>query len=224
MEIRNPISPFNSPPTFLAELWVRHRNSEGLRPFRTFWENQLLLSERGMREFYIRILSEEQIPLNSICHISSGIPIPVPLYSVEHLVRSVLHIVRLIRNDPRYLSMPILSFHLQIASDEIGHLQFLPLIFEAISSPAEPESAGGLVQLQQLDNSIILDGESFEEVPILLKEEKVEDSTNCSICLESVSVGKIVARLPCSHLYHTTCIIRWLHKKPTCPLCRAPVV
>ncbi|TXG60156.1 hypothetical protein EZV62_014729 [Acer yangbiense] len=82
--------------------------------------------------------------------------------------------------------------------------------------------------MQRLDDSLIL--QSLEVVGLSktktviqrLKEEKAEGSTDCSICLESVGVGEIVARMPCSHLFHTRCITRWLHKKPSCPLCRAP--
>ena len=40
----------------------------------------------------------------------------------------------------------------------------------------------------------------------------------CSICLES-SCDYI---LPCNHIYHETCIIKWIERqnKITCPLCR----
>ncbi|KAL5862110.1 hypothetical protein ACOSQ3_003395 [Xanthoceras sorbifolium] len=218
---------------FQIELHVHHRNSGVLRPTRTFyWENQFLLSERGMREFIIRILLEEQIPINSygvqfIRHSPSGIPIPTPLYSFQHLVLSVFHTVMLMRNDPINRFVTLLLIHLYIVIDEIRQLRFLD---DSIILDGESLDRG-LVQLQ-FDDLIMFDGESFEEVglllntavPVLLKEEKAEDSTNCSICLESIGVGKIVARLPCSHLYHTTCITRWLHKKPSCPLCRAPAV
>ncbi|KAL5737067.1 hypothetical protein ACOSQ2_031855 [Xanthoceras sorbifolium] len=198
---------------FQIELHLHRHNNGVLRATnRMFYlENQVFLFERQLRESLIRILLEEQIPLNSngvqfIHHSPSGLPVPIPVYSLEHLVFFLLQTVRLISNDPRNRFLTLLPIHLYIAIDESRRLQFL-------------------------DDSVILDGESFEEiglsntaVPVLLKEEKVEVSTDCSICLESVGVGEVVARLPCSHLYHTTCITRWLHKKPLCPLCRAPAV
>ncbi|KAK1588989.1 hypothetical protein Q3G72_029313 [Acer saccharum] len=88
--------------------------------------------------------------------------------------------------------------------------------------------------MQRLDDPIlILEGHHHQSLEVglsntvsaavqRLKEEMVEVSTDCSICLESVGVGEIVARMPCSHLFHTTRITRWLHRKPSCPLCRAP--
>ncbi|KAH7543757.1 hypothetical protein JRO89_XS15G0011500 [Xanthoceras sorbifolium] len=154
------------------------------------------VENRGrMREVLIRILLEEQIPT-----------------------------VRLMNNDPRNRFLTLLPIHMYIVIDESRRLQFLD---GSVILDGKYLDGG----LQQLDDPIILDGASFEEVglsnttvPILLKEEKVEVSTDCSICLENVGVGEVVARLPCSHHYHTTCIIRWLHKKPSCPLCRAPTV
>ncbi|KAL5738753.1 hypothetical protein ACOSP7_031514 [Xanthoceras sorbifolium] len=198
---------------FQIELHLHRHNNGVLRVTnRIFYlENRVFLLERQLRESLIRILLEEQIPLNSngvqfIHHSPSGLPVPIPVYSLEHLVFFLLQTVRLMSNDPRNRFLTLLPIHLYIAIDESRRLQFL-------------------------DDSVILDGESFEEiglsntaVPVLLKEEKVEVSTDCSICLESVGVGEVVARLPCSHLYHTTCITRWLHKKPLCPLCRAPAV
>ncbi|KAL5737054.1 hypothetical protein ACOSQ2_031842 [Xanthoceras sorbifolium] len=193
---------------FLIELHLHRRNNGVLRVTKRMFylENQVFLFERQLRECLIRILLEEQIPLNSngvqfIHHSPSGLPVPIPVYSLEHLVFFLLQTVRL------------------MTIDESRRLQFLD---DSVILDGEYLDGG----LQQLDNSIILDGESFEEIglSVLLKEEKVEISTDCSICLESIGVGEVVAQLPCSHLYHTICITRWLHKKSSCPLCRAPAV
>jgi hypothetical protein len=43
------------------------------------------------------------------------------------------------------------------------------------------------------------------------------------ICLERLSsTGKAteLARMFCSHFFHVRCITRWLHKMPSCPMCR----
>ncbi|KAJ1275962.1 hypothetical protein BS78_05G177000 [Paspalum vaginatum] len=41
----------------------------------------------------------------------------------------------------------------------------------------------------------------------------------CAVCLEEVRV----TRLPCSHKYHSDCVLPWLAKQPDCPCCRALV-
>ncbi|KAH7575515.1 hypothetical protein JRO89_XS02G0128800 [Xanthoceras sorbifolium] len=151
--------------SFLIELHVHRHNNGVLRVTnrRFYMENRFFLSERGMREFFIRILLEEQIiPENSngiqfIHHSPSGIPIPIPVYSLAHLVHFVLHIGRLMRNDPRNEFLTLLPIHLYIAIDEFRQLQFLN---DSIILDGESLDRG----LQQLDDSIILDGELFEEV------------------------------------------------------------
>ncbi|KAL2236573.1 uncharacterized protein LOC110012102 [Sesamum indicum] len=43
---------------------------------------------------------------------------------------------------------------------------------------------------------------------------------SCSICLEGFSNGGRGTRLPCSHMFHENCILRWLRGNHVCPLCR----
>ncbi|KAL0446267.1 UNVERIFIED_CONTAM: E3 ubiquitin-protein ligase [Sesamum latifolium] len=43
---------------------------------------------------------------------------------------------------------------------------------------------------------------------------------SCSICLEGFSDGGRGTRLPCSHMFHENCIVRWLRENHVCPLCR----
>ncbi|XP_010424561.1 PREDICTED: uncharacterized protein LOC104709688 [Camelina sativa] len=45
----------------------------------------------------------------------------------------------------------------------------------------------------------------------------------CSICLESLVSGSKpieVTRMSCSHVFHNHCLLEWLKRKNTCPLCR----
>jgi hypothetical protein len=48
---------------------------------------------------------------------------------------------------------------------------------------------------------------------------RVDESTECSICLSPIS-NEIIC-LPCNHEYHAACINTWLEHADTCPLCRA---
>ncbi|XP_021636767.2 E3 ubiquitin-protein ligase SIRP1-like [Hevea brasiliensis] len=40
-----------------------------------------------------------------------------------------------------------------------------------------------------------------------------------AVCLDEMSIGSEARRLPCSHVYHSNCIVEWLEKNKTCP-CR----
>ncbi|KAK7287047.1 hypothetical protein RIF29_00035 [Crotalaria pallida] len=42
----------------------------------------------------------------------------------------------------------------------------------------------------------------------------------CAICKDVLAPGTKVNQLPCSHLYHTCCILPWLTARNSCPLCR----
>ncbi|XP_010680880.1 E3 ubiquitin-protein ligase SDIR1-like [Beta vulgaris subsp. vulgaris] len=41
----------------------------------------------------------------------------------------------------------------------------------------------------------------------------------CAICLEGGGTMMSV-RLPCKHVFHEGCIVKWLHQSNVCPLCR----
>lgn len=45
----------------------------------------------------------------------------------------------------------------------------------------------------------------------------------CAVCLEKVRGKKKVMRLPCSHKYHSDCVLPWLAAHPDCPCCRTAV-
>ncbi len=50
--------------------------------------------------------------------------------------------------------------------------------------------------------------------------EEVNKNSTCSICLEEFNSEKEIAVLDCKHIYHMECIIVWINKDPSCPLCR----
>ena len=51
-----------------------------------------------------------------------------------------------------------------------------------------------------------------------------EGAVECSVCLAFLSAGQDVVRLPCAHIYHHACIVRWLASSRRCPFCRASAV
>ncbi|KAK3884351.1 hypothetical protein Pcinc_011362 [Petrolisthes cinctipes] len=42
----------------------------------------------------------------------------------------------------------------------------------------------------------------------------------CPVCLKEWSIGDEAKELPCQHKFHPTCILPWLQKTNSCPLCR----
>lgn len=60
--------------------------------------------------------------------------------------------------------------------------------------------------------------EAEEEICAQNKEELTEEEI-CAICLEPF-IDSVTSGSQCSHLYHKTCIIKWMEKHDVCPFCR----
>jgi hypothetical protein len=54
-------------------------------------------------------------------------------------------------------------------------------------------------------------------VRLVKPHEKVE---LCPICHESFQIDPFVNELPCGHVFHMDCIMKWLKDQNTCPFCR----
>ena len=53
-----------------------------------------------------------------------------------------------------------------------------------------------------------------------IKLENIKESI-CSICLDDFDSEKEIIFLDCKHIYHTECILEWINKDASCPLCRS---
>ncbi|GMP59664.1 hypothetical protein CsSME_00022864 [Camellia sinensis var. sinensis] len=49
----------------------------------------------------------------------------------------------------------------------------------------------------------------------------------CTVCMEaflqSAEEGTVGEQIPCGHVYHDTCIAKWLSLHDSCPLCRCKI-
>ncbi|KAK7294915.1 hypothetical protein RJT34_17814 [Clitoria ternatea] len=55
---------------------------------------------------------------------------------------------------------------------------------------------------------------------VIGKEHEKHGELVCAICKDVLAPGTEVNQLPCSHLYHISCILPWLSARNSCPLCR----
>ena len=45
----------------------------------------------------------------------------------------------------------------------------------------------------------------------------------CCICLAAYADNEELRELPCSHLFHTECVDKWLKINASCPLCKLEI-
>ncbi|KAF5202854.1 hypothetical protein FRX31_007567 [Thalictrum thalictroides] len=61
---------------------------------------------------------------------------------------------------------------------------------------------------------------SIEALETMKIENEEDLKRNCGICMEEFLINDMVKVMPCSHVFRGRCIVMWLARKNTCPLCR----
>ncbi|KAI9110966.1 hypothetical protein K1719_018086 [Acacia pycnantha] len=77
-------------------------------------------------------------------------------------------------------------------------------------------------EMNEVDNDVNLVPASKEAIASLKKFE-VDCETRaerCTICLQSFDQDDDLSEMPCEHIFHNNCIVRWLKTSHICPLCR----
>ncbi|XP_064421619.1 E3 ubiquitin-protein ligase RNF181 isoform X2 [Latimeria chalumnae] len=49
---------------------------------------------------------------------------------------------------------------------------------------------------------------------------QADKGLKCPVCLLEFEEEETVKKMPCEHLFHSSCILPWLGKTNSCPLCR----
>uniref|UniRef100_A0A5B7C4U9 RING-type E3 ubiquitin transferase n=1 Tax=Davidia involucrata TaxID=16924 RepID=A0A5B7C4U9_DAVIN len=58
--------------------------------------------------------------------------------------------------------------------------------------------------------------EAVEALPTV----KIEQTLQCSVCLDDFEIGSEAKEMPCKHKFHSGCIMPWLELHSSCPVCR----
>lgn len=58
--------------------------------------------------------------------------------------------------------------------------------------------------------------------PDATPEELQQGDNVCIICREEMTTG--CKKLPCNHIFHTSCLRSWFQRQQTCPTCRMDVL
>ncbi|KAG9354902.1 hypothetical protein JZ751_001615 [Albula glossodonta] len=55
---------------------------------------------------------------------------------------------------------------------------------------------------------------------VVITPEQADKGLKCPVCLLEFEEQETVRKMPCEHLFHSSCILPWLGKTNSCPLCR----
>ena len=62
--------------------------------------------------------------------------------------------------------------------------------------------------------------QNLVEVKVTADDLWEETNKECLVCVEEQRLGSTACKLSCGHLYHRACLVEWLQKHCTCPVCR----
>ncbi|KAK4762750.1 hypothetical protein SAY86_008518 [Trapa natans] len=62
---------------------------------------------------------------------------------------------------------------------------------------------------------------AVESLPrIEIGPDQARSELHCAVCTDAFELGTEAREMPCKHLYHSDCILRWLWMRNSCPVCR----
>lgn len=82
-----------------------------------------------------------------------------------------------------------------------------------------------LQEIAQRDTDPSVLAELLEQFEWQQKGHKLEGQPECLVCLDTITEESSPMFLPCpfSHVFHRACIVEWMKRKVSCPICRSYV-
>ncbi|XP_053257421.1 E3 ubiquitin-protein ligase RNF181 [Podarcis raffonei] len=63
--------------------------------------------------------------------------------------------------------------------------------------------------------------QAVESLPsVSVTPQQADKGLKCPVCLLEFEEEEVVRKMPCEHIFHKGCILPWLGKTNSCPLCR----
>jgi E3 ubiquitin-protein ligase RNF38/44 len=88
---------------------------------------------------------------------------------------------------------------------------------DALMQVAERMSQQYLKQPKGMNKSDI---DQLPSYPFVRSER--DEQSVCVVCQTDFELKQNIRALPCSHIFHTKCVDKWLKINRTCPICRSP--
>ena len=157
---------------------------------------------------------------------SSSMPVPrTVLNDVEDLIKHILDFAQsLVKNNNNNKKQVVMGMMLLITKEvTLPHHDFewrrnkleqTQRYFGMFRCMLREEARRGSRPIH-LDSLFLLEEVIFKDT-----DDGLVSEPTCAVCLENFLIGSNVTTMPCSHIFHTKCILKWLARNHVCPLCR----
>ncbi|PIN22937.1 hypothetical protein CDL12_04346 [Handroanthus impetiginosus] len=164
-------------------------------------------------------------------HLHNGLTSWFYFSEQSDLVEELFNFVLSVDQRPEYASRKLLGVNVDINKSVVRrrvHPNFDEEYRRAISEPRDPDDvldeAVSLMRRRSASSAIV------RELQSVVANSDDDDEggddllqKSCSICLEEFQDTPRATRLPCRHVFHEDCIVRWLTGNHVCPLCCHPL-
>ncbi|KAH7529117.1 E3 ubiquitin-protein ligase MPSR1 [Ziziphus jujuba] len=171
-------------------------------------DDDLILHQHECVEYDVVMHDDERSKV-AIHHILSNIGVPV----LPSMVQRVLDVAHSMSSNRHFAGRKVLRILVDVRVlsdddddyDDDDDVVELELGGEDDWEPKfEPASKVSIEELERIK----VEGSLKEEVGC------------CSVCFDDFENGCEATRMPCLHLFHGDCIVKWLQTSKLCPLCR----
>mmetsp|Transcript_15463 Transcript_15463/g.40007 ORF Transcript_15463/g.40007 Transcript_15463/m.40007 type:complete len:170 (-) Transcript_15463:506-1015(-) len=99
--------------------------------------------------------------------------------------------------------------------------QMMAMLEEEMRRVMDGLLEGGEAAAAAADKAVATSTKFLEELPEYEPSpEDLAEELKCPVCLQCVAEGDTMHVLPCAHAFHPECVVPWLKKHNTCPVCR----
>lgn len=91
--------------------------------------------------------------------------------------------------------------------------------FNDANSPIDPAvvlASRGIILIDPSDARPGMSRDAVHDLRIVT----VQSEDTCPICQEALPVGSKAKAMPCGHIFHDDCLVSWVSKNNSCPMCR----
>ncbi|XP_047938216.1 E3 ubiquitin-protein ligase BIG BROTHER-like [Salvia hispanica] len=158
---------------------------------------------------------------------------PLPLLSSDSTTTVAAHVIsrghlsyadvqeevgKLIRNHLRGDKRSQAAFPNGMGGDEFVCTPVIKLLWDQVLK-ATGISSEGVVNRTDTFIRMCLATSGFRRMKLCGDVAATEAAYPCTICSEEMT-GTMAFRMPCAHLFHAECMVKWLWMRHTCPICR----